>query len=400
MNSRSRTAFGVLALAAPLLVACGTAKSATPLSSVSSSTLPVITTTTTAPVPMPTAPPRRVTSVNKRNPSQWPVRPVAFTGQAQDIAPTSDDVYWLNVLVRSFTPQVVQVVRYDPTTGQMTKGPSISGLVAGASLTVTGGWVWVVIGTANSVVVEQLNPSTLAVTNKESLPVKDGVSGQGVVYPVLTATVDGPLWVAGGDDLWASNPTTGAPETEFDTGNNILSMSTDPTGSLLYTGGQTTAGGMIVTEYNAQTGLELQRSDKPLYLEQAIGTGSVSATNSGVWISVRYGMAGGAFELSDNSLSEIASPPSRVETFGTYDQIMGVGSSVSEGTLWLTNLGPNDTGTLTCADPTTGAVRASEQAVVAVFAPIAQGQLLYAVTASGGVVVITPPAKCFGSPRT
>jgi hypothetical protein len=130
------------------------------------------------------------------------------------------------------------------------------------------------------------------------------------------------------------------------------------------------------------------------YLQQAIGTGSVAATNSGVWVSVRYGMLGGAFELSANGLQEIAPPPSEaVGNPGTYDQIMGIGTSVSEGTLWLTSNA--QMATLTCADPTTGAVRASEETPVPVFLAIASGPLLYAVTASGQVVVIIPPAKCF-----
>ena len=42
---------------------------------------------------------------------------------------------------------------------------------------------------------------------------------------------------------------------------------------------------------------------------------------------------------------------------------MGIGSSISEGTLWLTSNA--QTATLTCADPTTGAVRASESGVSA-----------------------------------
>ena len=91
-------------------------------------------------------------------------------------------------------------------------------------------------------------------------------------------------------------------------------MSTDPTGSLLYTGGEIGAyGGMSVTEYDAQTGQELQRSYKPLYLYLAISQEPVAATNSGVWISVRYGMAGETFELSAHGLTVIAPPPSRAE---------------------------------------------------------------------------------------
>ncbi len=339
---------------------------------------------------------RRTTATTSGpNPNRWLIRTIASTGQAQDIAPTSSYVYWLSqagVLSNNGAP--VTVYQYNPTSGQVRKGPSLTGFDGSPALTDTGGWVWTVVGMGHDVVVEQLDPSTLGVHNTESLVVKDHLA-EPQINPVLTATVNGPLWIAGGEDLWALNPTTGAVETEFDSGNEISSMSTDPTGSLLYAGGQITdEGGMSVTEYDAQTGQELRRSDKPLYLEQAIAAGSVAATNGGVWISVRYGMTGGTFELSAEGLNEIAPPPSIGETFGTYDQIMGVGSSVSEGALWLTtNANPS---TLTCADPTTGSIRARESTSVAVFAPIAAGPLLYAVASLGGVVVTTPPAKCFG----
>jgi hypothetical protein len=250
----------------------------------------------------------------------------------------------------------------------------------------------IVVGVGDNVVVKQLDPSTLAIHASESLPVNDGAAPQ--VNATLTATVDGPLWVAGGEDLWALNPSNGAVEAEIDTGNWIGSMSTDPAGSLLYVDGQTSAtGGIAVTEYDAQTGKELLRVDKPLYLVLAVGTGSIAATNSGVWVSVRYGMAGGAFELSAHGLSLIAPPPSKPGTFGTYDQFMGIGSGVSEQTLWLTSNAQIPT--LTCADPATGAVRASEPTPVAVFAPIASGTRLYALASPGAIVVIAPPAKCF-----
>lgn len=335
---------------------------------------PTVTTPTTVPVKL----------------SPWPQRAIASGNGVQDIAPTSNGVYWLNVLdggtghASHITP-----VRYNPATGQMTKGAWTTGFAGSPAITVTGGWVWMVVGVGEDVVVEQRDPVTLAIRSSQSLPVKDNLFGPQVA-PSLTATVNGPLWIAGGEDLWALNPATGTVETEFDTGDQISSMSTDPTGSLLYTAGQSDASTNIVTEYSAQTGTELNRSDQPY----AVSAGSVAATNSGVWVSIRTGMAGSAFELSAHGLSQIAPPPSKGGSFGTYTQIMGIGSSISEQTLWLTNYGGPST--LTCADPTTGAVRASEPTSVAVFAPIASGNQVYAVTASGSVLVITPPAKCFG----
>jgi hypothetical protein len=328
--------------------------------------------------------------------NQWPQRTIAaVTGEVQDIAPTSNGVYWLannNAQSVSLTPTTV--FRYNPTTGRVLKGPSsITGLVGSPALTVTGGWVWIVAGVGADIVAEQLNPSTLALHAKESLSVRNTLFPPPTPAPNLTATVDGPLWIAGGEDLWALNPVTGAVETEFDTGNEIASMSTDPSGSLLYTGGQTTpAGGMSVTEYNAQTGEELERSDQ----QDAITVGTVAATSGAVWVSYRTGMLGSSVGLSANGLRVIFPPPNVDPSSHTkYCDLMGVWASVSEGTVWLTNLGQNNSGTVTCAHSTTGAVPASEETRVAVFGPIASGQLLYAVTLSGGVVVITLPPACF-----
>ena len=317
------------------------------------------------------------------------MRTIASTGTAQDIAPTSDGVYWLSQPgLISNTGAPVIVYEYDPVSGRVTKAPSTTGFIGSPALTVTGGSVWIVVEVGNSVVVEQLDPTTLASDFRESLPVKDHVGSlpPSPVLPVLTATVDGPLWVAGGEDVWALNPSTGAVETEFDAGNEITSMSTDPTGSLLFTSGRSTGFPMVVTEYDAQTGQQMRQSE-----QGAIVPGTVAATNGGVWVSARGGNAGGAFELSATGLNEIAPPASEGQGFGTFDQIMGVGSSISERTLWLTSLAASS---LTCADPATGAVRASESSQV--FTPIARGQQLYAVVWPGTVVVITPPAKCFG----
>jgi outer membrane protein assembly factor BamB len=240
------------------------------------------------------------------------------------------------------------------------------------------------MGEGAQAVVEQLDPTTLATHSERDLPVKDALYPSPPI-PVLT-TVGGPLRVAAGQDIWALNPSTGVTETEFDTGNQINSMSTSPDGTLLYTSGVVSNdGGFKVTEYDAHTGEQLNRSDQQF----SVGAGAVSATNGGVWVSYRTGMAGPALELSSEDLSKIAPPNDLRGSFGGFDQIMGVGSDVSEGVLWLTSIGE-----ITCADPRTSVVRVSE--TVSVSDPIAVGGLLYALPPSGGVVVITPPKTCFG----
>jgi hypothetical protein len=326
--------------------------------------------------------------------SYWPQRTITTTGTALDISPTSNGVYWLSLSeAEAGYPAPITPMRYDPTTGGMTKGSSLVGIFESVDLTVTSGRVWMVVAVGANVVIRQLDPSNLALHSTESLRVKDGVSpgGPPFVFPAMAATVNGPLWVAGGDDLFELNSTTGAVEAEFDTGDEIASISTDPSGNFLYTHGEIPGEeGGTVTEYDAQTGRELLRTS-----DGGIGPGTVAATYGGVWVSTRSGMAGGAFELSAKDLKLVAPAASERQGFGAFDQMMGVGSSVSEQTLWLTSLGQFNSYSLTCADPMSGAIRAGESASVTISAPVARGRLLYAVTSSGEVDVITPPAKCF-----
>ncbi|HLG66508.1 MAG TPA: hypothetical protein VKV36_01390 [Acidimicrobiales bacterium] len=342
------------------------------------STLPsTLTTTTPAAAPGPSS----VT---------WPLRTITSTGSDQDVTPVGSALYWLALPGSTpGSPSTVTPVRDDLATGQVVDGPSVPGVVGSPALTVTAGWVWVVRGVGGEALVEQLDPTTLTVHAQRTLVVNDTL-GPGP-RPLLTATVGGPLWVADGEDLWALDPSTGTVETELDAGDEITSLSTDPSGALLYTGGDPPSrSGMIVTEYDARTGRQLDHSDQ----EDAVAAGTVAATDGGVWVSYRSGMAGGAQELSSADLATIAPPPGSGNSFGTFAQIMGVWSSVSDGVLWLTSA----TG-LTCADPATGAVRASEALAGSdgLSDPIASGGLLYAVPSSGGVVAMTPPKACFGT---
>jgi hypothetical protein len=328
-------------------------------------------------------------------PGRWPEQTLKSSQDARDIAVTSDEVFWLSQSPYETNPPgpPVWLYRFDPGSGDVTRGPSTPGFIGTSSLAISDGWVWTAIGSGNDVVLKQINPLTLSVAKSESLPVEDGAT----TYPFtpdIVATVDGPLWMAGGEDLWALNPSTGAVETELKTASAISSMSTDPTGRLLYAASPLTAdGGTTVTEYDARTGQELSQ----MVQAATTGAGTVAATKGGVWLSARSGMAGGTEELSAIGLTEVAPTASERLGFGTYDQIGGVWASVSEQTLWLTN--ESRRVNLTCADPTTGAVRTGGSTPMQVSAPVGDGQKLYAIASTNSeqsVVVITPPAECFG----
>ncbi len=349
----------------------------------SKSTVPP-TPTTTPPVP-----------TNEVIPARWPEEILKSSGNARNIVVTSDEVFWLNQSSPPTNPpgEPAWLYRFEPGSGDVTRGPSTPGVIGTSSLAIVDGWVWTAVGAGNDIVMKQINPWTLSVASTESLPVRDEIPGYPLA-PDLVTTVNGPLWVSGEQDLWALNPSTGAVENEFKAGNGISSMSTDPTGRLLYTASPLTAdGGTTVTEYNARTGHKLTQMADPA----TTGPGTVAATNGGVWLSARSGMAGGTVELSASALTEIAPTASERRGLGTYDQIGGVWASVSEQTLWLTN--ESGRVNLTCANPTTGAVRTVGSTPVPLSVPVAVGQRLYAIASPNGdeayVVVITPPAVCF-----
>jgi len=287
----------------------------------------------------------------------------------------------------SAEPVTTMPVRYDLVSGQVTRGAAITGLVGSPALTVTAGWVWVVVGEGSETLAEQLDPSTLAVRATHAL-----VEAK-TAYPpspVLTATVDGPLWVAAGDDVWALNPSSGATETSFTTAGAVAFMSTDPAGTLLYVSSQLSAveGGEIISEYSAHGGRLLHTSSD----SGSVGPGTVAATVGGVWVSVRTGNAGGAYEMSSDGLKVVSPTP---QGFGAYYQMMGVASGVSEGVLWLSSLSA-----LTCADPNHGAIRSSETIqgeAIEAEGLVASDHVLYAKVPAGGVVAITPPAACWAS---
>ena len=82
-------------------------------------------------------------------------------------------------------------------------------------------------------------------------------------------------------------------------------------------------------------------------------------------MSYRTDMAAPALELSSGNLNIIVDP-SEHNGLGPFDQIMGVASGVGEGALWLTSVN-----SLTCTDPISGVLRATEPADVS--DPIASG---------------------------
>jgi hypothetical protein len=330
------------------------------------------------------------------SPAAWPEQDVGLsapdivTASATSLAVAGGAVYGLlspnaTQSVRSATP-----FRYPAAGGAPITGAPIPGA---ADLAAAGGWIWVVSDPATSTAVSlyRLNPTSLAVISEERLPVARSLlpDGQYVEQNPDLASTQGStwLWVAAGQDLFRVQATTGAFMGPIPEGQQIQSVSLDPSGSLLYSGGEGTSGGAIITEYRASTGALLQTAALPV----AIAGAEVAGTDAGVWTSFRSGMAGQA-ELLAQSTLRYAAPPQQITSQGavtTFNEMGGVGISVSQGVLWLTSAS-----TLTCADPTTSDVRATET-VASPYGVVASNHTLYGGGA-GVLSVITPPAACFG----
>jgi outer membrane protein assembly factor BamB len=336
------------------------------------------------------SPPKR-TSPHKQ-PVAWSERNIeAVPLSAQDILPTPNAIYWLDTQNEHLSYSTTATpVRYDVSSGQEVRGASIAGTFQAADLAVTDGWVWFVVAVENEIQVEQLDPLTLQVRSHSTLSIRDSLSPKPTA--LVTEAPNGPLWVAGGEDLWRIDPSDGVVETELDTRSEISSITTDPSGQLLYTSSLTDRVPMVVSEYDARTGREIRSADFP----DAATAGTVSATNGAVWIAYydNGSFAGHADELSALNLTKIAPPASEDSVFDSSTQGWNLGASVSDGALWVWS--PQNE--LTCADPATGATRGHapiDLGSVTFQDPIAGHGALYAILGTH-VVAIAAPARCFG----
>jgi len=338
---------------------------------VSSSSLPT-TTSTSVPPPFPTTV------------GAWSSDLVAGTGggTVTDLNPTTDAVYALDQAPIGTGPHTnARPLDYDLTTRRVLFGAPISGADA---MTVTGGWVWVVASELDgspAIVVYQLDPTTLAVVRRQTLgaPFSQAMTG------TLTATVGGPLWVAGGSTLYALSPTTGAVVHDVSPGMDVSSMSTSPDGSVLYVVGSGDHANepVVMAELDARNGHTQARQ-----VEEGGGAGSVAAARAGAWVAIRGGMHGETALYRKADLRAVTTPG---DYPSPYDWAMSESVDVSDDTLWLVSLQG-----LACADPSTGTVRTGEPQVPSqIGSVVAHGGVLYG-GGTGGLSVIGAPRACFG----
>ncbi|HYS30173.1 MAG TPA: hypothetical protein VEQ12_11850 [Candidatus Limnocylindria bacterium] len=288
--------------------------------------------------------------------SPWVVRvfqvaAVGNGGSANVMALDGNAVY---VLYQPQTPQgpgTVDVLgtmlaQIDRKTGTVvTAGPFPGAL----SLATAGGSLWVAGGyypdRPDASFLDRLDRFSLRVEQDLPLPAQTGQNG-------IAATLAGSgtsLWMGFGPTLYRLSPVDGHTIATQPIGADAAatSLSINPAGTVLYLG--TNRYGMsspTVFEWGTASGALLASSSAAG--GQGLGGVQVAAATDGVWVSFATGMMGAVAHLRARDLQSVPTVPERHSN--------GVRVFLADGVLWTTD---GMTGRLACADPATGAIRAS-----------------------------------------
>jgi hypothetical protein len=305
---------------------------------------------------------------------------------------------------------------FDLTNQRMKSGPTFDV----NALTLAAGYLWIYgsqtpLGRPPGPVLCEVSPSTLQLIRQVRIP------NSGDKRDVLSSLTQGPgrsIWASFGRILIQVNAQTGAilHRVTIPSG-GIESISSDPSGRYLYASVSypKVDGKMVdqqVDEFSAQTGHELITTGAKSPVTESVSGGTLVALPDGVADSFRTGMAGVTVSLAQKDLSLITPPgiDHRADGFtdppnDVFEWMMDASTLYADNTLWIAN----ENGVLACVDPTSGAVRDSEQGtpgwpsqLVAIDSPgrrvlLAINNLLTGVTPINNLLVaVSPPASCWG----
>jgi hypothetical protein len=338
-------------------------------------------------------------------PDQWEETTILSGVTPQAIDTESDTAYQLTSNFR-VNDGYGHLQRFDLVTQQMKSGPTFDV----NALTLAAGYLWIygsqtLLGRPLGAVLCEVSPSTLRLIRQVRIP----NSGRRRGLP--SSLTQGPgrsIWASFGRILVQVDAQTGAilRRVTIPSG-DIQSISSDPSGRYLYASVSypKVNGKMVdqqVDEFSAQTGHALLATGAKSPITEAVAGGSLVALPDGVADSFRTGMAGATEFLRQNDLSLMTplgvdprndgftKPPNDV-----FEWMMDASTLYADNTLWIAN----ENGVLACVDPTTGALRESEQGT-----PAWPGQLV-AIDLPGRrvllainnlLVAVTPPAPCWG----
>lgn len=335
------------------------------------------------------------------HPSRWHVRTVLRESAGEQIVtqvvdPRAGVGYALVPRLATPTGPVgpYRLQRTDLATGAVRTGPEFTV----TSLTLADGYLWV-SGDAPagrnraSLLVDQVNPATLAVTRSRQLRRK-------VLYGAIVTVTAGPghtIWVGFLGRMLRIDTRTGAtmaaitlPRGAFDGGAAV-----DLAGRYLYVAAQGgPAYGGDVFEYGAGSGRLLASNSHHPLQGPCDGCAALTAVPGGVWASLRTGTEGHSVLFSQRGLGSV---PLSGSIFG-WDMAQAATTVYGGGALWLATGGV--AGAIGCIAPNTGVIR--RQTTLAQLKDTS-GELL-AVNASAheiyalgthGVIAITPPRSCW-----
>lgn len=333
--------------------------------------------------------------------SSWPTSSIQLRGYTSDLVAGPGIIYAkVDTSASQATPPVLAAV--DPATGTARYASDLGGTLDSIAY---GTRLWLTVesgcppkdrtGTCH-VQLQQRDPATLALQRSVDL----GTIGD---YPATITTGAGsPVWVAAGPRLVAINPKSLA-EVSIDLPrSSVWSLTIDPSGRYLYDAGpEGPNGGVVVQQRSVDTGQLIASNTIP-----DVDGAQISAAADGVWLSFGTGMQSRAAKLSQAGLTEEVPTNGQVFSGNAVGNPVnnwaapggGPQTTVSGNDLWITPARSTSTVTdvLACADPSTGAILASDTNLAdasLAAQPLIYNSKLY-LSGGEGIAVIDPPGAC------
>jgi hypothetical protein len=261
-----------------------------------------------------------------------------FQSVGVDVEPSGLYVSW------EVNQSTVELARVDGPSGRIEAERDL-GTQFGYLLSAAG-WLWVTtVNSANAATLLRLNPTTLAVTERVAL----GGTGSADL-----AAAGGWLWVANGGKLLRLSLPGGhiTAEVPLPKGTNQSMVAANAAGTVLLDG-QADSGAGTVQRRDPRTGQLLASS------AQIVGAvePEVSVIGSGVWMSEPSGMTGYVERLDLTTLkpTPLVLPAPDPEGDHTYiEGTNGIGATVADGLVWITQDQSRFRYNNYCADPGTG----------------------------------------------
>jgi hypothetical protein len=276
------------------------------------------------------------------------------------------------------------VARLDRATGRVTLGGPFP---AADSLALAGGKLWVGAGLHPGIAnpgrqaLYALDPATLQVENELSLqPPPDATQ-----FSARLAGTEKLLWLGWGADLIRIDPGSASVLRRLDqgAGTGVDDVVVDPAGDRMYVSTRLPSGDALITARDPVSGATSASAT-----EHSTAGARLAAAGDGVWITFPTGLSSG---LSHRRATDLGALGLAAATGGGLPSGNTLRAFLVDGLLWLADA---QRSTLSCADPRTGAVRAT--AGIARAGELAGDAAGIYLGATDGVVVIGLDPRCAG----